>query len=139
VVQQEWWEQTGQNRMNNKKILIVDEDRFAKVCNALLQLDGYLSDHIVLRQQLQRLETMKNFDLVITSYPYGTEVLNKLKNRDIPVVVLSDGVDSDLLACLKQIKMSFCMIKPIDFAKFSKIIENIMTKKMETGFGYEIL
>lgn len=129
----------GLNGMVRKKILIVDEDRFAKVCNALLQLDGFLSEHIVRLQELTKIETLGNFDLVITSYPYGMEVLNKLKNRNIPVIVLSDCVDTDLLSCLRQINSSFCMIKPIDFGSFSNIIKNIMFDQSERKLGYEIL
>lgn len=125
--------------MRHKKILIFDEGRFAKVCNALLQLDGYGPEHIIQVQELKKLANFGNFDLIITSYPYGADVLDNVKDKDIPVVVLSDCVDSDLLNCLKKIKTSFCMIKPVDFSKFSKVIENIMTKKMERSLGYEIL
>jgi len=132
-------ESIGPIKMRHKKILIFDEGRFAKVCNALLQLDGYVPEHIVQVQELKKLANFKNFDLIITSYPYGVDVLDRLKNKDIPVVVLSDCVDNDLLNCLKKIKTSFCMIKPVDFSKFSKIIKTIMTKKMERALGYEIL
>jgi hypothetical protein len=78
--------------MKRKKILVFDEEGFARVCNALLQLDGHHADYLVFTQEFGPLEKMEDYGLLITSYPYGSCILKLIKHYDIPTLVLSDCV-----------------------------------------------
>jgi hypothetical protein len=123
--------------MNNKKILVVDEESFARVCRALLQLDGYPADCLASRD-LQATGDLENYGLVITSYPYGLSLFPRLMHRQAPVLVLSDCLSGELLECLKGIRNSICMIKPLDYEQFSGKIRKVMNSDWSDSDGYEI-
>ena len=114
-----------------KRILVIEEPGFARVCGALLALDGY------------RVETPGKeggvggeVDLVITSYPCAERVTRDLVDREIPVLVMADCLSSGLLDLVRSLNNSWCMIKPIEFEKFSSVIRRML--QQEGGGGYEI-
>ena len=110
----------------NKKILIYDEERFAKVCDALLQLNGHPADSIIHGVDPLPLDDLDGFSLVITSFPYGSDLFMALKKAQVPILVLSDIVSTDLISAVCEIKNSCCMIKPVDFEQFFQFVQRVM-------------
>ncbi len=112
-----------------KKILIVDESGFSRICSAILEKEGYAT---IVSCDVQKLDSMllnhKEFGLVITSYPYGAILLEKLKKLKIPTIVLSDFINRDLMTTLEDFdkSSSHCMIKPLDYNKFKSVVNHTM-------------
>jgi DNA-binding response OmpR family regulator len=110
----------------NKKILIYDEERFAKVCDALLQLNGHPADSIVHGVDPLPLGDLSSYSLVITSFPYGSALFLALKKAQVPILVLSDMFSADLISAVCEIKNSCCMIKPVDFGEFCLVVQRVI-------------
>ncbi len=115
---------------NHKKILIVDEAGFSRVCSAILEKEGYGTSAITDIRQLGSNVNYKDFGLVITSYPYGAFLLEKLIESGIPTIILSDQVSRDLMAKLDNFdkSLSHCMIKPLDYHKFRILVNQVMLR-----------
>ncbi len=115
---------------NHKKILIVDEAGFSRVCSAILEKEGYGTSAITDIRQLGSNVNYKDFGLVITSYPYGAALLEKLIDSSIPTIILSDQVSRDLMAKLDNFdkSLSHCMIKPLDYHKFRILVNQVMLR-----------
>lgn len=116
--------------MNNKKILIVDEAGFSRICSAILEKEGYGTSSISDVRQIESCISCDDFGLVITSYPYGADLFDNLKESKIPTIILSDRLNSDLLASLEDFdkSMTHCMIKPLDYTKFRSVINQVMSR-----------
>ncbi|HXV19779.1 MAG TPA: hypothetical protein VD811_02170 [Desulfuromonadales bacterium] len=124
--------------MNNKKILVFDEESFARICHALLLLDGYPSDCLA-KRDIEQAGALDDYGLVITSFPYGSGLISRLMHRQTPVVVLSDCLSGELLECLKGIRNSLCMVKPIDYEQFRGKIRNVMSSDWSDSDVCEIV
>lgn len=112
--------------MGKKKILIVDEESFGRVCDALLRLSGFRTERL---ENLEGLATFADFQdcgLLITSYPYGAVLLDQVRDLTVPLLVLSDFVNSELIEKLNEKKNSYFMVKPIDFNNFNNFINSMM-------------
>jgi DNA-binding response OmpR family regulator len=106
-----------------KKILIIDEKVFTQVCKAILELEGYKIKTI---KTFGEKLPMSTFGLIITSYPFCIPVLRRLKEFDIPKIILIDNLDKELIALLQNIRQSFCMIKPIDYREFRALVKSVI-------------
>jgi hypothetical protein len=124
--------------MHKKKILVFDEESFARICHALLQLDGYPAVCLA-KMDIDQAGELEDYGLVITSYPYGLSLFPRLKHRQTPVLVLSDCLSGDLLECLKSIRNSLCMVKPIDYEQFRGKIRSVMNNKWSDSDVCEIV
>jgi len=124
--------------MHNKKILVFDEESFARICHALLQLDGYPADCLN-KMDIEMAGELEDYGLVITSFPYGLSLFPRLMDRQIPVLVLSDCLSGELLECLKSIRNSLCMVKPIDYEQFRGKIKNVMNRDWSDSDVCEIV
>ena len=84
-----------------KKILIIDEEGFARICAALLEPVGYgietFTHTMTNSETLSSRLKQNNIGLIITSYPYGRSLLNEIKKRKIPSFILSDNIDGRLM------------------------------------------
>jgi len=114
--------------IQTKKILIIDEARFARICSAILEKEKYST---IVTSDLQSITSILNcedFGLVITSYPYGAVVLAELVKTKLPVIILSDRLNRDLAIMLDNVDKSLlhCMIKPLDYTKFRDLVNQIM-------------
>jgi DNA-binding NtrC family response regulator len=111
-----------------KKILIVDEAGFSRICSAILEKEGYGTDAICDIHKIDSMMNYSDFGLVITSYPFGAFLLEKLKHARIPTIILSDHMNRDLITTLEHLdkSLSYCMIKPLDYNKFRTLVNQTM-------------
>ena len=125
-----------------KKILIIDEDRFCRICSALLEAAGYGIEtflHPLTNSEklLSRLD--QNIGLIITSFPYDDLLLKEIKKRKIPSLILSDNIDRRLMRILDSLHSSYCMIKPIDYDKFRSMVQIVMSGNFIAQEGFSIV
>jgi hypothetical protein len=114
-----------------KKVLIVDEPNFVRVCSAILQNQGLVTDSLVSSSFDHAL--LSGYELIVVAYPYAANFLEDVEHVTVPVLFLADLVDDGLLAQLQKFMRSFCITKPLDFRLFSNLVKNIIKKK---GFSY---
>ena len=113
--------------VDEKKIMIVDEAGFGRVCCALLEMYGYTPDYLQQCQEFKERCNPDQYGLVILSYPYGSEILSELSNyHRVKTIVLSDYISSDLLARIKGLSQVVCLTKPLDFSHFRDTISRMM-------------
>lgn len=112
----------------DKNILIVDEAGFSRVCSAILEKEGYRTNAVTDVRQLDAEINYSNFGLVITSYPYGEVLFDKLKKKKIPTIILSDHFNRSLVMTLELFdkSISHCLIKPLDYTKFRTLVNQVM-------------
>jgi hypothetical protein len=125
---------------SRKKILIIDEEGFCRICSALLETIGYgietLTHTMTTGEHLSLRLSQKDIGLIITSYPYGHLLLNEIKKRKIPSFILSDTVDGKLMSVLNGLYSSYCMIKPLDYEKFRSVVKEVMSGNFSAQAGY---
>jgi len=112
--------------MLSKKILILDEDGFSKVCSAILNDEGFQTKLAISHEEADAHVSKNGISLIVSSYPYALSFLQSKQIKDIPTIVLSDELNSDLIDIMKCIKNSVCMVKPVDFERFKYIVRGIL-------------
>jgi len=112
--------------MNSKKILIIDEDGFSKVCSAILKDEGYQTKMALSLEEADAQVSRNGISLIVSSYPYALSFLRSQRIREIPTIVLSNDLNSDLIEVMKCIKNSVCLVKPLDFERFKYIVRGII-------------
>ena len=125
--------------MGDKNILIVDEERFSRICSALLASQGYATELFTNIEDLPRSLSNNEFGLILISYPYGAFLLNELKKWDIATLILTDTLDGRLMNLLNGFSNSYCMIKPIDYEKFRSLVHDVMSDTCTMQEGYNIV
>jgi DNA-binding response OmpR family regulator len=122
------------------KILIIEETGFLRVCSSMLEAEGFRTETItsVADDSVVNLEH-QDPDLVITSYPHGSFIFEKLKKLTVPVIVLSDNISEEIINLLEGFKISYCMTKPLDYMKFKKLVRELMKGEHSQYAGYSIL
>lgn len=110
----------------SKKILIVDEDGFSKVCSAMLGDEGYQIELALSGEDAIRNISNDGVSLIISSYPYGISFLKSFKAKNIPIMILSDEINNDLMEIMRFFKYSICMVKPLDFQRFKYLVRGIV-------------
>lgn len=111
-----------------KKILIVDEAIFSRICAALLEKEGYCTDVVPDVRKIEDELGKEDLGLVITSYPYGAHIFEKLQKTRVPTIILSDHVCKDLMLALDDFdkSLSHCLIKPLDYHHFRALVNQAM-------------
>jgi len=114
--------------IEKKKILIIDEARFSRVCSAILEKEGYGTRTVSDVRLIEPTMDYSDLGLVIMSYPFGAELLEDLRIMKIPTIILSDRLNRDLVMELENFdkSLSYCMIKPLDYTKFRNLVRQIM-------------
>lgn len=115
--------------MSSARILIVDEERFGKICSALVVQSGYRSDWVVAGDYCTCLD-VGCYDLVITSYPYGRLMLDVLADKGRSLLVLADYACDELISLLAHRPNCFYAVKPLDFSLFGDMVKNILGTKV---------
>jgi DNA-binding NtrC family response regulator len=109
-----------------KKVLIIDESSFSRVCSALLQEDGHKTEILEDTGNLLPKAGDKEFGLLITSYPFCHSLFEKLRNMSLPTIVLTDHLNRSLINFLEECNNSYCMVKPLDYQKFRSVVKQIV-------------
>ncbi len=123
----------------NKKIVIIDEHRFARVCSALLDGIGYGAETYPAINALPSNFDTDDFGLIVLSYPYGNALIDEVKKKKIPTIILSDNLDGKLISILSDFDNSYCMIKPLDYEKFRFLVKQVMTGELGKERGYDVV
>lgn len=113
--------------MNAKAISIIDENRFTRICSAILELEGYTVSRPGPAKDIGHWHDGHNVGLIITSYPFCKPFAKTFKSKKIPTIVLSDYIDQELIDLTKECGNSCFMLKPLDYKNFTLFIHNIMT------------
>jgi len=121
--------------MLSKKILILDEDGFSKVCSAILNDEGYHTKLVISHEEADAQVSKNGISLIVSSYPFGHSFLRSKNIRDIPTIVLSDELNNELIEIMKCIKNSVCMVKPLDFERFKYIVRGIINGYLNVTGG----
>jgi DNA-binding NtrC family response regulator len=126
----------------NKRILIIDEAGFSRICSAILEIRGYGTDTVSHLDDMNDLPSRLNsvsVDLIVMSYPYGAFLFDEIKKRNIPTIILSDNIDGKLIDILNNFNNSHCMIKPLDYDKFKTLVHQVINGKITPRGGYSIV
>ncbi|HEY4707443.1 MAG TPA: DNA-binding response regulator [Thermodesulfobacteriota bacterium] len=122
----------------SKKILIIDEAGFSRVCSAIFEIEGLKAEVVDASAPSGAFE-WDGFDLVITSYPYGTSLFTELRKRRGPTMVLSDHFNENLLEALDSFEKVHCMIKPIDYQRFIALVKSVVNGDASIPGGLRIV
>ena len=122
-----------------KRILIVDEHGFSRVCSALLAQAGYGTEAMPFTKGLPQTMDANEYGLVVVSYPYGAAFLDEIKKYNLPTIILSDNIDGNLMAILNEFDNSYCMIKPLDYERFRFLVKQVMTGDSSVHGGYGVV
>lgn len=125
-----------------KQILIIDEHGFSRICSAFLEeVVGYETDIVSDVGELPDKLNNGDLKLIVTSYPYSASVLDVIRKRRIPTIILSDNIDGRLAAMLDDFHDSFCMIKPIDYEKFKSLVRRMVvgTSPSDASGGFPVV
>ncbi len=120
-------------------ILIIDEYGFSKICSAILERVGYETDTVSLANDLSSKLNDDTVGLIVTSYPYSVSLIDEIKKRNIPTIILSDDIDGKLIDILNNLSNSFCMIKPIDYDKFKYLVKQVISGDITAQGGYSLV
>ena len=122
-----------------KKILIVDENRFSRICSAILEHEGFETE--ILKNGANKLTTVdkKKFALVITSYPLGHFLFEKIKDMNLPTIILTDHINRAFVNLLEGFSNSYCMVKPLDYQEFRSLVKQIASCEVPQKNGFNIL
>ena len=120
---------------STKKILILDEEGFSKICSAMLSEDGYQTELALSQEEAIRSISQDGTALIISGYPYGMPLLKSQKIKDIPIIILSNEINNDLIEMMKNYKYSVCMVKPLDFQRFKYLVRGIVNGYLDLSGG----
>ncbi len=126
--------------MAEKSILIIDEAGFSRICSAILESEGYRVEAVTDGDNLASKLNNEEIVLIITScYPYGILFLEDIKKRNIPVIILSDLINKELINILERFNSSYCMVKPLDYQKFKRLVRKIVNGDLNNHGEYNIV
>lgn len=124
--------------MKQKKILILDDKHFSRICRAILERAGFVSEVPDNMKHSDTLQRWQEYGLVIASYPIAEDLVLKISGTQTPVIVLSDFYNHEIREALKNFEVSRCLIKPLDYEKFLGVVgEMLQGRIMEQG-GYDL-
>jgi hypothetical protein len=124
--------------MDKKRILIIDEYGFSRICSALLANVGY-EVTITEFSDLSLSMNTRNFDLIVMSYPYCSPVFDEIGKGRTPILILADNFDEALIQKLHAFDSCYCMIKPLDYGKFRSLVKEVMSSGLPMHGGYSIV
>ncbi|OPY13882.1 MAG: hypothetical protein A4E69_01454 [Syntrophus sp. PtaB.Bin138] len=122
-----------------EKIFILDEAGFSRVCLSILSGEGLEAESLAQGVNSLPVRILDGAALIITSYPYGKPILNKLVGAVTPVIVLTDYMGKEIIEVLEQLENSYCMVKPIDYGRFTMLVKELVQKKLFCPGGYSIV
>jgi len=113
-----------------KKVLIIDENRSSRVCSAIIEHDGFQTE-IYDNSEDRGVEfDNKEFGLIITSYPFGHFLFEKIKKMGLPTIILTDHINTTLINLLGGFNNSYCMVKPLDYQEFRSLVKEMACREI---------
>lgn len=122
-----------------KKILIVDENSFSRICSAILENEGYETKILKDFGNLLPHFNDNEFGLVITSYPFGYFWFENIKKMNLPTIILTDHINRIFINILEGFNNSYCMVKPLDYQKFRSLVRQIVSNETPESNSFSIL
>ncbi len=120
----------------DEAILIIDETRFSRICGAILEMMGYGAETVSDNNNFCPGAIANKHKLVITSYPYCLDIYNDIKKLHIPVIILSDYINNELISLLQDKNNTYCLMKPLDYQEFKCLVSHTMGSYCNAG-GYD--
>ncbi|MDO3379694.1 response regulator [Geoalkalibacter halelectricus] len=112
--------------VKKKKILVLDDKHFSRVCSAILEREGFFPETPEYEKISDTLHRWQEFGLVVASYPIAESFVEKIQESGTPVLVLSDFVNREVVEILKQFEVARCLIKPLDFEYFIGLVGEML-------------
>ncbi len=109
-----------------RKILIVDNNGFGKICSAILNKEGFDTSLACSVEEAVQHVSGSNILLIVSDYSHARSLLKSQLFCDIPKIILTDEFSSELTEEMKLIENTICLVKPLDFERFRYIICGIM-------------
>ncbi len=122
-----------------KEILIVAEEGFSRVCQALLECEGYSPKSVSDAHTFSPEWHDNKVGLIIVNYPITESFVSELKRKNVFVLILTDHISGDLIETLEILPNSFCMVKPLDYQKFKGVVRKAMEGSFSDRGGYCIV
>jgi DNA-binding NtrC family response regulator len=122
-----------------KKILIIDERRFSRICSAILENEGFETEIFKDADGLLPKFDNKEFGLIITSYPFGYFLFGDIKKMNLPTIILTDHINRAVINLLEGFNNSYCMVKPLDYKEFRSLVKQIVNSDLSDTNGFNIL
>jgi DNA-binding response OmpR family regulator len=122
-----------------KKILIIDESRFSRICSAILENEGFDTEIFKDSEGQLPKSDYREFGLIITSYPFSYFLFENIKKMDLPTIILTDHINRSFINLLEGFNNSYCMVKPLDYQEFRALVKQIVNSDMSDTNGVNIL
>jgi len=122
-----------------RKVLIYDEARFSRVCSALLEIAGCTTDILDEHHDAPNWFNNNEVGVFITSYPYGAFMLDEVRKRSIPTIVLIDELDESFIEMLHTCDNLYGMIKPLDYVKFKGLVQQLLSNSLVSREDFTIM
>jgi len=122
-------------KSSSKKILIIDEDGFSKICSTILHDEGFQTRLAMSAKEAVKFVSNDGISLIVSSYPFALSLLKSKTIKDIPTIILSDELNNDIIQIMQHIKNSICFIKPLDFERFKYIVRGIINGYLKLSGG----
>jgi len=120
---------------NLKKILIIEEDGFSRICSAILHDEGYQTSFAISAKEAVRIVSDNGISLIVSGFSHVQSLLQLGIIHDIPKIILSDELNNDLIETMKRIGNSVCLLKPLDFERFKYIVHGIINGYLNISGG----
>jgi hypothetical protein len=124
----------------SERILLIDEASFLRVCSSILETEGFVTETFAVSGA--NWASKPNFHeiaLVISSYPYGEFMFEEIKELALPVIFLCDHISEDIICFLEGFMKSYCMVKPLDYVKFTQLVKKLMNGDHSLYAGYNLV
>ncbi|SRR6266498_3311982 len=124
----------------SERILLIDEASFLRVCSSILETEGFATETIAVTEENWASKlNFHDFALVISSYPYGNFIFEEIKELALPVIFLCDHISEDIIDFLEGFMKSYCMVKPLDYVKFTRLVKKLMNGEHSPYAGYNLV
>ena len=122
------------------RILLIDDASFLRICSSILETEGFVTETIAVTEE-NWASKLKNHDfaLVISSYPNGKFIFEEIKALALPVIFLCDHIGEDIIGFLEGFMKSYCMVKPLDYEKFTRLVKKLMNGDHSPYAGYNLV
>jgi len=91
------------------------------------------------RHTMPQLLNRNEVGVFVTSYPYGAFILDEVRKRSLPAIVLYDNLDDQFVDIVLANNNLYCMLKPLDYTKFKSLVRSLMSGEQVSREEYGIV